>query len=855
MSPFKYFLFLLTLFSIADSDIVIKNNVVWSRNMTINENVVIKPNGTLTINSGVEVSVNYIDKDSNNIGDIYFLIEGSLLIYGSLDSKVIIGPKKNSKNKKHWRGLVFEKGSENSNINFLSITSADTGISIRTKVKLDNIWILESESMGLVIDHVVPDSIELNNINILRTNNIGMLVKNGNVFLSWGTISGSKGLGILNNKRGIIKLKKFNIFSNNDNGITNFGTITMFDGIIKNNRHGILSSNGTIVLTNGTIQTNNGNGILACGNSKIYIESSTIKDNKGYAIETTDWMQNDYHSNWTEEGNPLVNVRRSNFIDNYKTVILDEYRYDNIWQDWLGIEYSGEGWVKNWEEYIFREIPFGNLAWIGFRYNSNDGGSNFTWQPCTGSMVSSPVFEVKNSRDISITYLSAPFHCSYNPLAGENSNKWNKYSEYIGEIDSSTLYKDWYISKKYIASTNKYILRQFFDYTYLPGNDSNFVVRPSIKDFVLSFYHGGYEVSSYSDNSLLSFVKNFWGTDTTEIAYINPYGTPGISLHNRSEVPINDAGSFLENKDLIKIISPLKDLSYEDIKYHDINWKTNGLIPLIDIDLSIDDGKSWESIAKQKINNGLFSWWNNLIIGDKFFIKISNSEDPNISSIIGPCGVKENTTPILKITDKNLNFITGQKQKKLSIRNIGGGDLSWEIIPEAKWIVLSRNKGVAKKKSLCTVRVNRTGLTTGKYNSKILVKTNHGQETIYVHLVVAKPSLYVDTKFVSFDSTISMRTFNLKNYGGGTLSWKIITDHNWLKLEPENGSSKTGAIVKVHVDRSRLKKGENFGSIELMTNAGNKTIKISAYGNNVFAEPVKKQNFNPWQWMYDYGVY
>ena len=55
--------------------------------------------------------------------------------------------------------------------------------------------------------------------------------------------------------------------------------------------------------------------------------------------------------------------------------MLDEYRYNNIWNNWDDIEYSGNGWVDNWEETQNREIPFGVLAWIGFNYNSNDGGS------------------------------------------------------------------------------------------------------------------------------------------------------------------------------------------------------------------------------------------------------------------------------------------------------------------------------------------------------------------------------------------------------------------------------------------------------------------------------------------------
>ena len=107
------------------------------------------------------------------------------------------------------------------------------------------------------------------------------------------------------------------------------------------------------------------------------IENATIRSNQGYGLELTDWGQEDYYSDWIKVQSPSVSISKSNFIDNYKTRTLDDYRYDNIWEDWDGVQYTGDGWVDNWEEKIYREVPFGTIAWIGFKYNSNNGGSEF----------------------------------------------------------------------------------------------------------------------------------------------------------------------------------------------------------------------------------------------------------------------------------------------------------------------------------------------------------------------------------------------------------------------------------------------------------------------------------------------
>ena len=86
------------------------------------------------------------------------------------------------------------------------------------------------------------------------------------------------------------------------------------------------------------------------------------------------------------------------------------------------------------------------------------------WQPCTGKGVWSPIFEIKNSRGQALTYLSAPFQCSWNPLAGKNSNTWVKYGEYAGVIDSTDKYSDWIINKKDLIASNKYQLKQYFNH-------------------------------------------------------------------------------------------------------------------------------------------------------------------------------------------------------------------------------------------------------------------------------------------------------------------------------------------------------------------------------------------------------
>ena len=119
---------------------------------------------------------------------------------------------------------------------------------------------------------------------------------------------------------------------------------------VRGNRHGIAVLSGLAVLTDLNIINNRSNGLLIGGSSNTNIENATIRNNQGYGLELTDWGQEDYYSDWIKVQSPSVSISKSNFIDNYKTRALDEYKYDNIWEDWDGVQYTGDGWVDNWRK-------------------------------------------------------------------------------------------------------------------------------------------------------------------------------------------------------------------------------------------------------------------------------------------------------------------------------------------------------------------------------------------------------------------------------------------------------------------------------------------------------------------------
>ena len=97
--------------------------------------------------------------------------------------------------------------------------------------------------------------------------------------------------------------------------------------------------------------------------------------------------------------------------------------------------------------------------------------------------------------------------------------------------------------------------------------------------------------------------------------------------------------------------------------------------------------------------------------------------------------------------------------------------------------------------------------------------------------------------------------FNIKNYGGGTLTWIIEPNVNWLKAVPSEGIVQSATTVKILIDRSRLKIGDNETVLTLTTNVGEKQIDIEAFRPKSFVQDTIRTDFSPWQWMYRYDVY
>ena len=95
--------------------------------------------------------------------------------------------------------------------------------------------------------------------------------------------------------------------------------------------------------------------------------------------------------------------------------------------------------------------------------------------------------------------------------------------------------------------------------------------------------------------------------------------------------------------------------------------------------------------------------------------------------------------------------------------------------------------------------------------------------------IVPPASLYRTPSSLNFGSSTSSKSFTVRNSGGGTLSYSISDNKNWISVSPTSGSSSgENDSITVTVNRSGLTPGSKTGTVTINPSTGSdQTVSIS----------------------------
>jgi hypothetical protein len=181
--------------------------------------------------------------------------------------------------------------------------------------------------------------------------------------------------------------------------------------------------------------------------------------------------------------------------------------------------------------------------------------------------------------------------------------------------------------------------------------------------------------------------------------------------------------------------------------------------------------------------------------------------------------------PALVISTTSLSATAPQGQspaaRSFTVRNGGGGTLSWSVSESSPWLALAPESGSATTETdTVTVSFAASALAVGTHTASIAVSaTGLPSQTIAVSLTVTPPpSLQLSTNALSLvvgqGNTLTVSGFTIRNVGSGTLGWSVSDDAAWLTASPASGSSITDTdSISLTVDATALVAGSYTANV------------------------------------------
>jgi YVTN family beta-propeller protein len=193
--------------------------------------------------------------------------------------------------------------------------------------------------------------------------------------------------------------------------------------------------------------------------------------------------------------------------------------------------------------------------------------------------------------------------------------------------------------------------------------------------------------------------------------------------------------------------------------------------------------------------------------------------------------------PKLDITsaDKHLIFKLVESTRNITIRNVGGGVMTWrvQVEPAATWLKIHPQQGETEpnQPDLLTFTVDREQGIPGKTlkTTVVIDAGDAGVERIIIEVSIPEESWVVSPEALILDGS-TPENILISNTGEGQLYWSASSsDPSWILLAKKNGAIEHGKTdsLQVSANLTSLTLGEHEGEVRLTTRGGKQeSIKV-----------------------------
>ena len=165
-----------------------------------------------------------------------------------------------------------------------------------------------------------------------------------------------------------------------------------------------------------------------------------------------------------------------------------------------------------------------------------------------------------------------------------------------------------------------------------------------------------------------------------------------------------------------------------------------------------------------------------------------------------------------------------------NVPNAGEDTLFWQIDEDLSWMNPAPVQGSCLyEPDRIQVYVDTAGLEPGDYYGNIRIRSNAGEDSIVLHLLIPKhPVLQIDFESPDLGYGENERFIEIGNSGTGSLVWSAYSDQPWLTPEPSSGRVEDDPVrINLTVTRQGLPGGRYTGQFIIQSDGGNDTLEIT----------------------------
>jgi len=273
----------------------ISSNTTWSEDIIITGDTWIDEGATLTIEAGVIIYFPKVDANSDNIGDIDFIINGRLLTQGTEMNKVIFTSMEDDPQPSDWGGIDYlHILSQNSNLQYTEIYYAYQGLHINGKLfTWNNGMIYKCGDYGIRVENSHSETTSLHDLTIFENTSYGLKAEFNGIVNGTGVLISSNG------SHGFWLDGTYNATFTNSRAVSNEGNGIYIESSSPNFSNTFINSNGNSgVKVEGSssnptfdhcsIESNDEYGFYFQDGSTGMVEYSEIINNSNFGIYVID---------------------------------------------------------------------------------------------------------------------------------------------------------------------------------------------------------------------------------------------------------------------------------------------------------------------------------------------------------------------------------------------------------------------------------------------------------------------------------------------------------------------------------------------------------------------------------------